>query len=384
MRCNVCHAEMGPPIFDADSDRALTSLCELRETRTRVWACAACGHLRGEALPDTKEYYESQYRILLDQDEEDQIYTVQGDEIVYRTEHQVRTLLGKLQLKESALFLDYGCAKASTPMRLLRWRSDLQVHLFDVSDMYRNYWRHVTPEERCAVHRTPAHWNGRFDLVTSFFALEHIPDPTATVAHVASLLNNDGVFYGIVPDAFGNVADFVVVDHVSHFTAPSLHRLLRQAGFSDIRIDAHAHRGTLVFVAGKADSPTPEPNVPAALADARALAQYWDGLNENIRAAEALAGDEPAAIYGSGFYGAYIASTLGDPARVRCFLDRSPFQQGKTLFGKPVLPPEALPADIRTLYVGLNPSIARAAMASTNWPQASRMRFVYLEAVRGA
>jgi hypothetical protein len=122
MRCNVCHAEMGPPIFDADSDRALTSLCELRETRTRVWACAACGHLRGEALPDTKEYYESQYRILLDQDEEDQIYTVQGDEIVYRTEHQVRTLLGKLQLKESALFLDYGCAKASTPMRLLRWR----------------------------------------------------------------------------------------------------------------------------------------------------------------------------------------------------------------------------------------------------------------------
>ena len=70
---------MGEPIFAASSQHALTSLCEVRPGRARVWACSACGHLRGEELPDTGAYYESDYRILLNHDDEDQIYEVRGD-----------------------------------------------------------------------------------------------------------------------------------------------------------------------------------------------------------------------------------------------------------------------------------------------------------------
>jgi SAM-dependent methyltransferase len=379
MRCNVCDELLGQPIFDAGSDQALTSLCELRPGCARVWACGACGHLRGEALPDTSAYYESDYRILLDQDDEDQIYAVQDEKITYRTEHQVATLLGKLQLPDGALLLDYGCAKASTPKRLLSQRADLQVHLFDVSEMYRTYWHRFANIERCAVHHTPACWQQHFDLVTSFFALEHIPEPRDTVTQIASLLNDEGVFYGIVPDTFGNVADFVVIDHVNHFTAPSLHRLLRDAGFRDISIDADAHRGALVFVARKGGAPTPAPSPAQTLSDAQALARYWAALSDRIRSAEARSGDSPAAIYGSGFYGAYIASTLRQPDRVRCFLDRSPYQQGKTLFGKPVVAPELLPGDVRTLYVGLNPTVARAALVSMEWPHKDQMELIYLD-----
>ena len=379
MRCNVCDELLGQPVFDAQSDQALTSLCELRAGCARVWACSACGHLRGEALPDTSEYYESAYRILLDQDDEDQIYDVQDEKIIYRTEHQVATLLDKVRLPDGALLLDYGCAKASTPKQLLSQRPDLQVHLFDVSEMYRPYWNRFANVERCAVHHTPPGWEQHFDLVTSFFALEHIPDPRDTVAHIASLLNDQGVFYGIVPDTFGNVADFVVIDHVNHFTAPSLHRLLRDAGFQEISIDAKAHRGALIFVARKGGAPTPVPDRAQTLTDAEALARYWTALSERIRSAEARRGNLPAAVYGSGFYGAYIASTVQRPELIRCFLDRSPFQQGKTLFGKPVIEPEQLPGDVRTLYVGLNPAIARAALGSMEWPQHDHMELIYLE-----
>jgi SAM-dependent methyltransferase len=379
MRCNVCDGPLGPPIFDAGSDRALTSLCELRTGCVRVWSCGTCGHLRGEALPDTSEYYESAYRILLDQDDEDQIYDVQDAKIIYRTEHQIATLLGKLQLPDGALLLDYGCAKASTPKRLLSQRPDLKVHLFDVSEMYRPHWNRFANIERCAVHHTPAHWEQHFDVVTSFFALEHIPEPRRTVAHIASLLNDEGVFYGIVPDTFGNVADFVVIDHVNHFTAPSLHRLLRDAGFQEISIDATAHRGALVFTARKAGTPTPVASPTQTLADAQALARYWATLSERIRSAEVRRGDLPAAVYGSGFYGAYIASTVQRPELIWCFLDRSPFQQGKTLFGKPVVAPEQLPGAVRTLYVGLNPAIARAALVSMEWPHQDQMELIYLE-----
>lgn len=115
MHCNICHTKLGAPLYEASSDYALTSLCELRLGRVRIWLCPTCGHLRGEALPDTHNYYDSNYRILLDHEDEDQIYLVEGERIVYRTEHQVNTLLSKLDLPCGTRLLDYGCAKASDP-----------------------------------------------------------------------------------------------------------------------------------------------------------------------------------------------------------------------------------------------------------------------------
>lgn len=379
MHCNVCNSPLGAPIFEATSGQALTSLCEVRPGTSRVWACPTCGHLRGDALEDTEAYYESEYRILLDQEDEDQIYEVQGEEVVYRTEHQVRTLLGKLQLPPSALILDYGCAKASTPQRLLKLRPDLQVHLFDVSKMYKAHWNRFLEADRCAVHHTPQAWQARFDVVTSFFALEHIPSPKETIDRIATLLKEDGIFYGIVPDTFGNVADFVVIDHVNHFTASSLHTLLRQGGFSEIRIDADVHRGALVFTACKAGVATPQPSVEDTLSRSTSLARYWNELGERIQTAERASSAAPAAIYGSGFYGAYILSLLKDPAQVRCFLDRSPYQQGKQLFGKPIMSPDRTPDNIQTMYIGLNPSIARQTVAKMDWLQGRNLKLVYLD-----
>lgn len=362
MHCNVCGATLASAVYDSGSDKALTSLCELRTGRVRVWACSACSHLRGEALPDVDAYYETDYRILLDHEDEDQIYEVKGDRIVYRTEHQLNTLLSKLPLAPKASLLDYGCAKASTPARLLSQRPDLDMHLFDVSEMYTAYWDRIVAPAKRATFRTPENWQSSFDAVTSFFALEHIPEPIDTVRRVAALLKEDGRFYGIVPDTFGNVADFVVIDHVNHFTSASLHVLLRRAGFVDIEIDSHAHRGALVFVAGRSGILTPAPDPKAAVKRSLELAAYWSSIGARIRHAEQTNRNGSSAIYGSGFYGAYIASALSSLERVECFLDRSPFRQGKSMFGKPIVAPEDIPAEIGTLYVGLNPSIARASI----------------------
>ena len=378
-RCNVCDAALGEPIFAANSPMALTSLCELRPGQVRVWSCRDCAHLLGDALPDTEQYYETDYRILLDHDDEDQIYEVRDEQIVYRTEHQVATLLRKLDLREGALLLDYGCAKASTPKRLLAHRPDLRVHLFDVSDMYAEHWNRFVAPDRQATHLAPPDWQHKFDALTSFFALEHIPDPRKTVRHVASLLSDSGVFYGIVPDAFGNVADFVVIDHVNHFTAASLHRLLSDAGFRDIDIDADAHRGALVFVARMQGAATPGPDIDGTVERSLALAAYWAQASERIRVAERELPRQAIAIYGSGFYGAFIFSTLQAPEQVSCFLDRSPFQQGKTLFGTPILAPDQMPTGINTLFVGLNPAIARQTMAQTTWPQGLHPSLIFLD-----
>ncbi len=384
LECNVCGDALGSPIYDAGHDRALTSLCERRSGRTRVWSCARCAHLRGEELVDTAAYYASDYRILLDRDDEDQIYEMRDGCIVYRTQHQVEVLQRKLTLPMGSRLLDYGCAKASTPRALLNARPDLNVHLFDVSTMYERHWDQFVLPSRRAVHKTPPEWSASFDVVTSFFALEHIPEPRETVRRIAALLKDDGVFYAIVPDTFGNPADLVVIDHVNHFTGPSIHHLLRDAGFAQIEVDAGVHRGAHVVWARKGGQPTGTPAVPPVLAQSADLARFWSTLASRIRHAESALGPQTdgtsdVAIYGSGFYGAYIASTLEAPGRVRCFLDRSPFQQGKSLFETPILAPEALPDGVRTVFVGLNPRIARETMAAATWVQERGVDLVFID-----
>ncbi len=90
---------------------SLTSLCQLQKGPAKVWFCPQCGHLSSPALEATEEYYANDYKILLNHEEEDQIYEVVDGKVVYRTDHQLKVLNAKIPLRNGALVLDYGCAK---------------------------------------------------------------------------------------------------------------------------------------------------------------------------------------------------------------------------------------------------------------------------------
>lgn len=361
--CNVCESPLQAPIYDSHSKHSMTSLCQLHPGATQVWFCDKCGHILSSPLDHTADYYANDYKILLNHDEEDQIYEVVDGEVTYRTAHQLKVLNSKLELHSGQKILDYGCAKASMAASLLKQIPSLDFHFFDVSEMYRGYWECMTTPDKCAVDHTPEQWNGHFDVITSYFSLEHIPDPRYSAKHIAALLKDNGVFYAIVPNTFDNVADFVVVDHVNHFTASSMTYLLRDAGFNSIEVDALSHRGALVIVASKQGGQTILQPVENLLGPVNQLARFWASLSEQIISTE-HDNAAPAAIYGSGFYGAFIYAHLKNPRAVQLFLDQSPFQQGRFLFDIPIAAPSTLPDSIKILYVGLNPKIARQVIAS--------------------
>jgi SAM-dependent methyltransferase len=334
-----------------------------------------------EQLLDAHKYYAQDYKILLSHDDEDQIYDAQPDgQLIYRSQHQLNVLLKKLDLPRNTRILDYGCAKAAMPKLILENRADLQMYLFDVSDMYLSHWQRLLSPDRWAINETPKQWQASFDVITSYFALEHIDAPVQSMRKVAALLKPQGVFYGIVPDTIGNVADYVVIDHVNHFTAASLHHALSSSGFGDIQIDKDAHRGALVFMARlHYKNPSPLPDVEHAVQKAHELANYWSTLNQKLSLAQEKFKELPTAIYGSGFYGSYIASALDQSRRLQCFLDASPYQQGKTVAGLPVLDPDRLPAEIQVIYVGLNPVIARKVMRQSSWLDKRAVQLVFLD-----
>jgi len=260
--------------------------------------------------------------------------------------------------------LDYGCAKSSTIRALVAHAPNIIPHLFDVSARYVPFWERFAVSGNWAVNVPKPEWNERFDVITSFFSLEHIPTPNQTVQEIADLLAPGGYFYAIVPDVSTNVADLIVVDHCNHFTESSVTRLISDAGLNLIEVDTSAHRGALVVVATKpkvsmyANTSSMAQRIAEKRSELLEIADFWKNAADHVREYESTL-HGPAAIYGAGFYGAFIAASLAQPARISCHIDQNPFLQGQMFDGKPVVPPAQVPVSIRSIMVGLNPAHAR-------------------------
>jgi SAM-dependent methyltransferase len=366
-KCNVCGAILGRALYESDGELSLSSLCQVLRAKTSVYQCENCGHIQSAVLGDVSSFYDKSYPILTNSEDEDQIYEVVNGVPIFRTEHQVRTMIDKLPLGQGALLLDFGCAKSSTIKSLMAHRQDVVPHLFDVSDTYIEFWRSFVRPENWATYEPKSNWKGRFDVVTSFFSLEHIVEPAKALDTIASLLKPDGLLYGVVPNAFSNIADMVVVDHVNHFTPSSLSHLFQKSGFAVEFIDTEAHRGALVFLARfvgamrlkSAPIPQDSDRLATEIARAQEISVFWKSAGARARRFENECDKLEVAVYGAGFYGAFLASALRGPERIMCFIDQNPFLQNGNLMGRPIVAPTDLPKDVEVLYVGLNPAHAR-------------------------
>jgi SAM-dependent methyltransferase len=386
--CAVCGRPFAAPVLRSTGSSSLTSLCTLVPQRTVVDQCTYCAHLQTPSMDDLDDYYSSSYRILIESEEEDQIYAVVDGEPRYRSQHQAEVLLDTLALADGARVLDYGAAKGATMRLVGERRPDVVAHFFDVSDMYVDFWRSFVPAEQFATYELPPSWLGSFDAVVSFFMLEHVAAPAEVVGAMAATLAPGGVLYAIVPNPFTNIADVVVVDHVNHFTRPSLALLLESAGLTNVEIDEAGHDGAWIATARRpaasdgADPdvlPSPDADeVAAALSAGSELAAYWAGVAAHIGGVEAAVAGRPAAVYGAGFYGAFIRSNLARPEAIVVYVDQNPFLQGGVHLERQVVAPENLPADVHDVYVGLNPRVARSAVEGiTVWAD-RELRFHYL------
>ena len=364
MQCNVCATALDSPVYE--SQTSLTSLCEIFPQPTRVRFCKRCGHVQTDEIEDAAAFYDTEYAILTESEEEDQIYEVRDGETIYRTAHQVEVLQRKLELDANKRILDYGCAKSSIMRTLQEDQPALRPFLFDVSDRYVPFWEKFAEPVNWAIYDVPSSWDGTFDVVTSFFALEHITRPTEVVDQIMRLLAPGGVFYGIVPNVLTNTADLIVIDHVNHFTRSSLDCLLTSTGLEVLEIDSDAHRGAFVVTARRptasADTTwtADEQAIMATSGELHALAEFWGGAAARLREAERdNTEDGELAVYGAGFYGAFIKSCLARPERIRCFVDQNPFLQGSELDGVPIVAPDDLPREVQVVFVGLNPGHAK-------------------------
>jgi len=369
------------PIYSSKSGRSITSLSQVHNGNTRVYYDSSIGHLQTNEIADLDKYYDEEYQIFDESDEDDILYKIIDGKKMFRQQHQVDTLFSKVEIRPGLKILDYGCAKGTVLKRLYAQVPDIVPYLFDVSKMYVRLWGKFVKPEQYASYTPKKEWEHLFDIVTSFFAFEHTPDPLKELDSIKNLLRPGGLVYMIVPNVYENIGDFIVADHIHHYSELSLNFMFSKAGFEIIEIDASSHFAAYIIIARSINSELSFPADQKKLADiqssANDMAKYWENLQLKISDFEHSVSDKKAAIYGAGVYGTFIASSLKDINKIQCFIDQNPLCQGKTIMGKPVVLPENRPEEINVMYVGLNPKSAKNSIESLGW-QLNNQSIFYL------
>lgn len=380
INCNVCNQELIDKVYDSPASKSLTSICKSSNNPTEVFFCHNCSHVQTREFEDELAYYDTSYNILTNSEDEDQIYSIDGNKTIFRSDHQLETLLSKVDLVDNIKMLDYGCGKSSITAKLLKDRKNIQAYVFDVSEYYISFWEKFLNKSNWATYKTPSQWSHQFDLVTSFFSLEHISSLQEVVANIKSLLRDGGIFYGIVPNFLTNIADLIVVDHPNHFTKNSLIHLLTNAGFSEIEIDENSHRGAFVIKASSRTSATSNTKVFSndIHKDVVRISNFWSDISNRIANFESKHSLSDVAIYGAGFYGAFIFRNLENKNVVKKFLDQNPHLQKTVMFDVDIISPNELPDNIESVYVGLNPINAKKIINEIPKLNSRPINFFYL------
>ena len=88
--CNICGNSISTPAYDSGVKSSITSLCKIHPGPTIVYACASCGHVETPEVADIESYYDNSYQILIDSEEEDQVYEVRNGETIFNKTHSLR------------------------------------------------------------------------------------------------------------------------------------------------------------------------------------------------------------------------------------------------------------------------------------------------------
>lgn len=365
MQCNICNNKNTRLLYSNSQNSLSTKFLESKDS-LNIYLCKNCFHIFSDFPLDAYRYYDEEYNIDLNSEEEDQLYKVEKGKNIYRSDHQYKIFKDYFLISADTIILDYGCAKSST-MRKLSKDISIYPYLFDVSSCYKDFWLTFTKKENCAIHTIPDNWYDKFDIVTSFFSLEHVHQANDFVKQVHNVLKLNASFFLIVPDTLVNIADFIVNDHVNHFTKESITFLLEKNGFKVDFINTKDYYGALIVKATKVNQNLVSKTIHETTYNDKSImkvATYWNNYNETLKKTIATIGNESFAIYGSGFYGSLIyQSTSSIHENFVFFIDKNPFRQKETLFEYKIVAPEDVKEKVKHIIVGLNPSISRDAIS---------------------
>lgn len=326
----------------ASHEVSVTSESKTLPAPSCLHVCVSCGHLFTTIDVDFGAYYAQSYDSTLTDDGMDEIVSTTDGRIRYRTDVDYDLFRGKL-LRDRAPdinVLEFGAGRGRILSRLAK-SGFTNLSAYELGTRYEGPLGAIVGADRVHIGTPP---KGReFDVIASFFVLEHDVDPRASLAYMRSVSALGGDLYLMVPSYRTNAIDLACADHVHHFSGAGLAALVEAAGFAVVEIDETSSIGALVVVAkNRGGAASPLKAHSDAKADSLAAASDYLAMKERIsQLGTSLRPGGRLYLYGAGFYATLASAALGGRP-VDGVFDANQKKQGSLRFGHPVRDPAAI------------------------------------------
>jgi hypothetical protein len=334
--CPLCQGESE---LCAENAVSVTSESKTLPAPSELHLCAHCGHLFTTVDFDFDRYYAESYDSTLTDDGMDEIVSTADGKVIYRTDFDFGLFHDKVlaHTPRDARIFELGAGRGRIASRLGK-AGFTNVSAFELGKRYREPLAALVGDENVFIGERPT--DRAFDVLASFFVLEHDVDPRGSLAYLRSVAAPGATLYLMVPNFVSNAIDLACADHAHHFSAGTFSAIVAAAGFTIREVDEHSSIGALIVVARNDGATTHELRPDArAVAASRAAAAPYLALRDRIAALESRGRDERRLfLYGAGFYATLARAALAARPIAGVF-DANQKKHGALRFGKAVRDP---------------------------------------------
>ena len=338
--CRICSVDGLEEVENFRCLPRITSDCVPFRAGGRLLICPHCHGIQSPAdeqwFQEITEIY-SNYRAYYQSGGIEQVVENPATgQLQGRSETLVACLLRLSEVPKSGRLLDVGCGVGAT-LKAFSRRGGWRLHGLEIDSKGLPLLKDI-PGFEALYTCAPADLPSKFDLVTMVHALEHFPDPLIALRDLQGKIVDGGRLFVEVPNAAANAFDYLIADHMMHFTRYSLAKLAENAGLAVDCLSTAWVRKELSMVGRSGEAGTVIESIESAPDGLDHVYSQIDWLQRLVEVASAsLKQSDCFGIFGTSIAATWLCSILGE--KVSFFVEEDTNRVGRLHMGRPVISP---------------------------------------------
>jgi SAM-dependent methyltransferase len=337
MKCHLCPSENIKKLgIVGKKPISVTSDSKHCDVASQIYICMDCGHIQKQYERQEAALIESIYNNYSLYD------TSHGNEQVIFSQDSVPeprslSILKKClpYLPETGRLLDFGSGNGAILRSAGKLLPEWSLNAFDIVNIYEGQIREIPHVEAFIAGKMEDLPDVKYDLITVWHVLEHLPDPERVISFLRDKLTDQGCLLLQVPDLMRFPFDLAVIDHCSHFTNERLTAFFDSTGLEIVQNGyswTHNCNTLLLKRKGLLDKsmiPVPNSAVPPE------TIFYW--ANRTLDLFEDTTKGLEYSIFTAGTASVFLAGQF--PKKPVCFVDEDIQKEGKVINGISIVHP---------------------------------------------
>ena len=240
IRCSVCDSLNTNEIFEYNLFIRVTSDCKPFKDGGHLWECSNCSfvfkNIDNKFLSEISNIY-TDYDVYYQGGGSEQIVFSEKFQChLTRSDIICKNLLLMDFLAKNGEFIDVGCGNGKFLKSFNKYFDKWSLYGLEIHDKHKDELRYIQNFKNLLVDDIN-NIEGVYDLISLNHTLEHLVDPIFSLKILSKNIKKNGFLFIQVPDSELNPYDFLIADHVSHFSKKTLENMLIKAGYEIININ---------------------------------------------------------------------------------------------------------------------------------------------------